>query len=109
MFQDTMDKEFISLLYLYDSKTREDLSKFSKHEGFLFHSHDAILTAVDQIRLNRPDLILIELDIQKLKTFAQQVKQIFKSDASFNPIVFFCCSKTFGRRHEIEPDGSRSS
>lgn len=83
-----MDKDVISLLYIYDSGTCEDLSKYSKENGFILHTCDDYLNAFDQARLTRPDLILVESDMNKFKRLEQGINELSKLELNFKPVVF---------------------
>lgn len=88
-----MQKEFISLLYVYDSKIRDDLSKFSKQNGFILNTCGDFLNASDQVELTSPDIILIESDANTLKGFEQGVTKLIKTASNFNPAVFLILSE----------------
>ncbi len=78
-----MDKEFISLLYIYESKTTEDLSKFSKLNGFILQECDNFIKGCDRAKSNPPDLILIDLDMNKSKVFERGMKALLKIQFNF--------------------------
>jgi len=84
----TLNKDFISLLYIYDSRTCEDLSKFSKPNGFVLQECDDFLKGCDQARLKQPDLILIELSTNKSLVFEKGTKELFKIEFNYKPAVF---------------------
>ena len=88
-----MDKEFISLLYIYDSKIREDLSKFSKLNGFILKKCDDFQKGCDQARLNPPDLILIDSDINQSQVFEKGINELSKIEFNFKPAVFLILSQ----------------
>ncbi len=88
-----MDKEFISLLYIYDSKIREDLSKFSKLNGFILKKCDDFQKGCDQARLNPPDLILIDSDINQSQVFEKGINKLSKIEFNFKPAVFLILSQ----------------
>ncbi|MCK5164982.1 MAG: HD domain-containing protein [Desulfobacula sp.] len=88
-----MDKEFISLLYIYDSKIREDLSKFSKLNGFILKKSDDFQKGCDQARLNPPDLILIDSDINQSQVFEKGINKLSKIEFNFKPAVFLILSQ----------------
>lgn len=83
-----MDKEFISLLYIYDSKTVEDLSKFSKQNGFILGRCDDFQKAHFQAGLKQPDLILVEPDKNRLRIFEAGINDLLKTRPRFDPVVF---------------------
>lgn len=62
IFFRAMDKDYISILYFYDSKPREDLSVFSKASGFIFYDCNDLSSGKDLILLKKPSLILIEAE-----------------------------------------------
>jgi response regulator RpfG family c-di-GMP phosphodiesterase len=84
-----MDKEFISLLYIHDSKIIGDLSKFSKANGFILQECDDFLKGCDHAKSKPPDLILIDRDINKSKAFEKGMKVLLKIQFNFKPAVFF--------------------
>ncbi|NOX34270.1 MAG: hypothetical protein GXP56_11135 [Deltaproteobacteria bacterium] len=74
-----MDKDFISLLYIYDSMTSEGLSEFSKANGFILIECDDFAKAQGQVKLRKPDLILIEQGLNKPLTFENGIEKLFKN------------------------------
>ena len=88
-----MDKEFIPLLYIYDSNTTEDLSKFSKSNGFILQECDDFIKGHDQAKSKPPDLILIDVDINKSKAFERGMKVLLKIQFNFKPAVFLILSE----------------
>jgi len=83
-----MDKEFISLLYIYDSKTTENLSKFSKRNGFVLQECDDFLKGCDHAKSKLPDLILIDSNLSTSKTFERGMNALLKIQFNFKPAVF---------------------
>jgi len=83
-----MNKEFISLLYIYNSDTREDLSKFSKQNGFILQSCDDVLKAPAVINQSRPDLILIESDCFQHSRFKKNIHDCLKHSGDLMSVVF---------------------
>ncbi|RLC04112.1 MAG: hypothetical protein DRH34_04635 [Deltaproteobacteria bacterium] len=97
-----MNKELVSLLYICDFKTNVDLSKFSKANGFVLQKcHDAA-TGCDQARLKQPDLILIDLDINKSTIFEREINVLFNIEFNFKPAVFRILSKIPGSKKRLE-------
>ncbi|MCD4720388.1 MAG: HD domain-containing protein [Desulfobacula sp.] len=88
-----MDKEFVSLLYIYDSKTFEDLSKFSKLNGFILKKCDDFIKGCDLAKSKPPDLILIDLDINKSQAFKRGMNAFLKIQFNFKPAVFLILSE----------------
>ena len=88
-----MDKEFISLLYIYDSKTCEDLSKFSRQNGFILRKCDDFKNACDQAKLRHPDLVIIESDMDKIQMDEKSIKELGKTEFNFKPAVFLSLSR----------------
>ncbi len=88
-----MQKEFISLLYIHDSKIRDDLSKFSKQNGFILNTCDDFLNASDQVELTAPDLILIESNADTLTGVEKGVNKLIKTASNFKPAVFLILSE----------------
>ncbi len=81
---DTMIKEYISIFYICDSMAREDLSIFSKSNGVLLQTCDDFALAKDQIASKRPDLILIETDMDKI----EDLKAIFAFSEESKTVIF---------------------
>ncbi|SDT84465.1 HD domain-containing phosphohydrolase [Desulfobacula phenolica] len=88
-----MEKEFVSLLYIYDSKIRDDLSKFSKQNGFILNTCDDFFNASDQVELTAPDLILIESGANTFKGLEKGVNELIKTASNFKPAVFLVLSE----------------
>jgi len=88
-----MDKEFIALLYIYDSKIAENLSKFSKPNGFVLQECDDFLKGCDYAKSKPVDLILVDSDIKKSKTFERGMDALSKIEFNFKPAVFLILSE----------------
>lgn len=88
-----MDKEFISLLYIYDSETSEDLSKFSKQNGFILQHCEDLLNAPELIKLSRSDLVLLELDAAQFPIIEKDVDEGFSLPAHLKPVFFLILSQ----------------
>ncbi len=89
-----MDKEYISVCYIHDTVSGEDLSFFSKSNGFILQVLDDASLAVEAIRSSRPDLILIETDLINIETFGAVFQKKLNIPFSCNPVVF-CVLKEF--------------
>jgi len=83
-----MNKEFVSLLYIYNAKASVDSSIFSKSDGFVLQECESAQTGCEQAKLNQPDLIIIDFCRQKFLGFENEVKAIFKIVFNFKPAVF---------------------
>jgi len=97
-----MNKEFISLLYIYDTKPSMDLSRFSKANGFVLQKCNDAATGCEQAGLNQPDLILIDLDMNKSAAFESDIKALFNIKFNFKPAVFRILSKIPGSKKRLE-------
>ncbi|WP_300463349.1 HD domain-containing phosphohydrolase [Desulfobacula sp.] len=83
-----MAKDVISLLYIYDTETREDVSKFSKQNGFILQTCDDFLNSFDRVKLQHLDLILIETDRITSPQFEKGINELLKLPFHFNPPIF---------------------
>lgn len=87
-----MEKEFISLLYIDASRTGEDVSDFSKQNGFILQTCDGFAAAVDQVKRKQPDLILIASDTGNTQAIETGIKDLFETRVTFPPAVFLIVS-----------------
>ncbi len=92
---DTLNKQadLISVVCIQKSEDCEDLSQFSKSNGFVLHECDDFLSKNSLEKLKLSDLILIESDIDKLESFEHTVYEVSQSDLSFKPAIFLVLSQ----------------
>ena len=88
-----MDKEFISLLYIFDGITDVDVSEFSKTNGFLFQGCTSAAAGCDLARSHQPDLVLIDLDKNTSGEFETDIQVLFTIPFNFKPAVFCVLSE----------------
>lgn len=86
-----MEKEMIFLLYVCDSETAEDLSGFSKQNGFVLEICNDFQSGCDQAKLKHLDLILIESDRDKTSAL-NGINELFTQKSNFKPAVFLSLS-----------------
>jgi response regulator RpfG family c-di-GMP phosphodiesterase len=91
--KDTMDKEFIPLLYICDSKANVDLAQFSKTNGFILHQCSELAHVLKHAKLRQPDLIIIDLDIKRIENLESQIIELFKIRFNFKPALFMVLSQ----------------
>ncbi len=83
-----MDKDFTSLFYIYNPESKEDFSRFSKHNGFVLQKSDDFLKACDKIKSKQPDLIIIDSEIKTAQTFDKNINELFKIEFKYQPAIF---------------------
>ncbi len=94
-----MDKEFISLLYIYDSKTGADLSAFSKPNGFILKECKDIHKACDYACSTPFDLIMIEVEKEEIQQGG--FTRLFQLDVTFKPAVFLILNQYPGPEERL--------
>ncbi|MBU2481039.1 MAG: HD domain-containing protein, partial [Proteobacteria bacterium] len=83
-----MDKDYISMLYLYDSSPAADLRVFSKPNGFILYECNDFSSGKDAILSRKPALILIEATPDWTPDFLTAFQDILTAAVSINASVF---------------------
>ena len=79
-------------MYICDSETAEDLSGFSRQNGFALETCSDFKNGFDQVKQKRPDLILVDSEIDRTGTL-DGINGMFKKELNFRPPVFLSLSE----------------
>lgn len=83
-----MDKDYISILYLYDSDPVADLRTFSKPNGFILYACDDVSSGKQVVLSKKPALVLIETTPVRIQDFSTVFQDILTAAVSINAAVF---------------------